>query len=164
MSAWIKTILLLPFNVLVIIPALTLWLTGWRFHVNHLALTVTGGVLLAAGLSLAAWTMRLFDRVGQGTAAPWNPPKKLVVRGPYRHVRNPMITSVLVMLLAEALLLNSWAVAVLFLLFWLGNVIYFPLVEEKTLRRRFGDDYALYKKNVPRWIPRPTPWSLPESR
>ncbi|MDR2463036.1 MAG: isoprenylcysteine carboxylmethyltransferase family protein [Verrucomicrobiales bacterium] len=162
MLAWLKTIIALPFNVLVVVPALTLWLTGWRWRAGHPALMVSGALLLAAGLLLAVWTMWLFDRVGRGTAAPWNPPRRLVVRGPYCHVRNPMITSVLTMLLAESLLLNSWALVVLLLIFWLGNVIYFPLVEEKTLRQRFGDDYALYQKNVPRWLPRLTPWHLPE--
>jgi len=40
----------------------------------------------------------------------------------------------------------------------LVNAIYIPLVEEPGLERRFGDDYFLYKKNVPRWIPRLRPW------
>jgi len=100
-------------------------------------------------------------RFGQGTPAPWNPPKKLVVRGPYRHVRNPMITSVLFVLLAEALLLRSWPLAGWLIIFFLANAIYFPLVEERGLVRRFGEDYLQYKRHVPRWLPKVTPWTLP---
>jgi len=64
---------------------------------------------------LAGWTMALFIRFGDGTAAPWDPPLNLVVRGPYCHVRNPMITGVILLLMAESLTFGSWAIAV-----WLG--------------------------------------------
>jgi protein-S-isoprenylcysteine O-methyltransferase Ste14 len=69
-----------------------------------------------------------------------------------------MITSVLTMQIAEALLLNSWLIFGLFLLFFVGNMIYFPLFEEKDLEKRFGESYREYKHNVPRWIPRITAW------
>jgi protein-S-isoprenylcysteine O-methyltransferase Ste14 len=97
-------------------------------------------------------------KVGQGTPAPWDPPKKLVVRGPYRYVRNPMITGALLLLLAEAMLLQSWPIAIWLVLFFIGNSVYFPLVEEKGLEKRFGDAYRKYKANVPRWIPRLRAW------
>jgi protein-S-isoprenylcysteine O-methyltransferase Ste14 len=158
---WIRTIIILPVNVLVFIPAILLYCVGYRWTLNHPALLVLGVIFLLFGLSLAGWTMRLFAVIGKGTAAPWNPPKKLVVSGPYCHVRNPMITSVLTMLLAEALLLNTWWCGGLFVLFWLGNMIYFPFFEEKDLEKRFGESYLEYKRNVPRWIPRLTPWNVP---
>jgi protein-S-isoprenylcysteine O-methyltransferase Ste14 len=120
-----------------------------------------GIALCASGLLLAVWTMRLFARVGRGTAAPWNPPRRLVVAGPYRHVRNPMITSVLAMLAGEALILESGVIAIWLGVFFLVNVLYFPLVEEKELIKRFGEDYRLYRSNVPRWLPRPTAWFTP---
>ena len=155
---WIKAIVLLPLNALVFIPAVIVWASGERLSVAGGWRLSTGVVLLAAGLSLALWTMALFNRIGKGTAAPWDPPKKLVVAGPYRHVRNPMLTSVFIMLIAEVLLTGSTAVAVWFAVFLCVNMLYFPLVEEKELLRRFGDDYARYKANVPRYIPRLTPW------
>jgi protein-S-isoprenylcysteine O-methyltransferase Ste14 len=159
---WIRTIIILPFNVLVIIPMTLLYFTEYQWTQNYSALLVVGGVLLMFGLLFAGWTMWLFGKRGHGTAAPWNPPKKLVVVGPYAHVRNPMITSVLTMLIAEALLLNSWLIAVLFIVFLIGNMIYFPLFEEKDLEKRFGNSYTQYKRNVPRWLPRLRPW-LPQS-
>ncbi|MDR1305563.1 MAG: isoprenylcysteine carboxylmethyltransferase family protein [Verrucomicrobiales bacterium] len=162
MSGWCKAVVLLPCNALITLPALVLWLTGWRLTRNEPIWLAAGGALLMVGLALAAWTMWLFDRVGEGTAAPWRPPRKLVVRGPYRHVRNPMIVSVLLMALAEALLLNAWSLAAYAAAFWAVNAVYFPLIEEKTLRRRFGDDYARYQRHVPRWLPRWTPWTPPD--
>ena len=160
-ASWVKTIIILPFNVIVILPGLLLLLTGYRWQgVAPLHLTA-GLILFVGGLSLAFWTMRLFARIGKGTAAPWNPPKRLVVAGPYRHVRNPMITSVLSMLLGEAVLLSSWAVFALFAVFLIANMVYFPLREEPKLAERFGDSYRLYRQNVPRWLPRLSGWNLP---
>jgi protein-S-isoprenylcysteine O-methyltransferase Ste14 len=158
MFAWIKTIVLLPFNALVVAPALILYFADYHFHWNRPPLLAFGGLLLTTGLGVAAWTMWLFDRVGHGTAAPWQPPQRLVVRGPYRHVRNPMIVSVLTMLLAEALLLDAWVLTVWLAVFWAANGVYFPLFEEPALRRRFGADYEVYQRHVPRWLPRITPW------
>ena len=117
-------------------------------------------ILGAAGLALSVWTVRLFRNVGKGTPAPWAPPKRLVVRGSYRHVRNPMIVSVLLMLGAESLFFGSWHLAGWALVFFLGNSVYFSLVEGPALERRFGDDYRLYKTNVPRWIPKLRPSGL----
>jgi protein-S-isoprenylcysteine O-methyltransferase Ste14 len=96
--------------------------------------------------------------VGEGTIAPWDPPQRLVVRGVYRHVRNPMITGLCLVLLGEALLAASLPLLGLFAFGVIINVIYIPLSEEPGLARRFGDDYLTYKRNVPRWIPRLKPW------
>ncbi|MDR2946290.1 MAG: isoprenylcysteine carboxylmethyltransferase family protein [Candidatus Adiutrix sp.] len=155
---WIIPILVLPVNGVILIPAVVLWLSGYQWRANAPLLTVLGAALLCAGLGVAVWTMRLFHTLGQGTAAPWEPPKKLVVAGPYCYVRNPMLSSVFVMLAAEALLLNSWAVFAWLAVFFALNMAYFPLVEEKGLERRFGDDYRNYKRHVPRLVPRLTPW------
>lgn len=160
-GAWLRTIIILPFNVLVVIPCILLHLTGYRWREGSPAALAAGGAAILAGLFLACWTMWLFGSKGRGTPAPWNPPKKLVVAGPYRHVRNPMVVSVLAMLLGEALVLSSWVVFGLFLLFLAANMIYFPLAEEPKLEKRFGRAYLLYKENVPRWLPRVTGWDAP---
>jgi protein-S-isoprenylcysteine O-methyltransferase Ste14 len=97
-------------------------------------------------------------RYGEGTPAPWEPTRKLVLHGPYRCVRNPMMIGVMLILLAEALLLQSWGIAIWLAVFLLLNLIYLPQVEEKGLEHRFGEAYREYKANVPRWIPRLHPW------
>ena len=86
-----------------------------------------------------------------------------MVRGPYRHVRNPMIAGVLLMLAAESLIFGSWHLAGWTLAFFLGNAVYLRSVEEPALERRFGDDYRRYRANVPRWIPALRPWDPPGS-
>src|SRR3954464_8792724 len=110
MSPWrhVLPIVLLPGVVTIVVPVLLLRGDGpditWP--------AIPGAVLIAAGFALWVWTVRLLARIGQGTLAPWDPTRHLVVEGPYRHVRNPMITAVLAVLAGEALVLGSWAIAV----------------------------------------------------
>jgi protein-S-isoprenylcysteine O-methyltransferase Ste14 len=122
-------------------------------------LVVVGVVLIVLGLVLWVWTVRLFVRIGRGTLAPWDATRQLVVEGPYRRVRNPMITAVLAVLLGEAALFGSSALLIYAALFLGINWVWFVLEEEPGLERRFGDDYRCYRRNVPRWIPRRTPWT-----
>ena len=107
---------------------------------------------------MRVWTDALFLKFGDGTLAPWNPPTKLVIRGPYRHIRNPMISSVVIILLGECLFFQSWPLTAWAVLFVGIHLIYFPMIEEKGLIKRFGDDYLIYRANVPHWIPRIHPW------
>lgn len=165
-SKWrmLQAIIVLPGNVLIIIPSIILWSTNrtpYSFQITSSTepLFWVALVLIVSGMSLGVATARLFLKFGDGTPAPWDPPKKLVVRGPYKYVRNPMITSVLISLTAEAIYFQSWPLLIWMSVFFLANIIYFPLSEEKGLIARFGADYELYKINVPRWVPRLTPWS-----
>jgi protein-S-isoprenylcysteine O-methyltransferase Ste14 len=142
---------LLPGTVAVVIPALIVWLGGANIEP---ATAVLGAVLAGAGVALVVWTVSLFVRVGGGTLAPWDPASHLVIRGPYRYVRNPMITGVATILAGEALFFRSWGIAIALAAFLAVNAIYFPLVEEPGLRRRFGTEYDEYSARVPRWLPR----------
>ena len=158
-------IAVLPFTVMVLVPA---WIAGR--HGTHLALGASAGALLlqAAGLAVLAVgavlfvaSLRRFAADGRGTLAPWDPPRRLVVRGPYRHVRNPMISGVAFVLVGEAMLLLSGSHAKWAVIFIVVNAVYIPLVEEPGLRRRFGDAYREYCRHVPRLLPRLRPWSPP---
>jgi protein-S-isoprenylcysteine O-methyltransferase Ste14 len=160
-----RAILLLPFMVTVVVPTTILLVAGpdtfdfWHsYPATRVALPVLGGACICLGLVLMVATIRLFVTVGQGTLAPWNPTQRLVVQGVYRHVRNPMIAGVFLALLGEATLAASLPLFVWFVLFVIGNALYIPLAEEPGLVERFGDDYLAYRRNVPRWIPRLTPW------
>lgn len=157
MSVWrqLRAIVLLPFAVTVVAPLFVLWNTDVDVD---LVPALAGGVPSALGLALFAWTVRLFGTVGRGTLAPWDATTKLVVRGPYRHVRNPMISAVALILAGEAIVFESWGLVILLAVFVAVNAIYFPLVEEPGLSRRFGSEYENYRAHVPRWLPRVGPW------
>jgi protein-S-isoprenylcysteine O-methyltransferase Ste14 len=162
-------IVLLPFLVVVVVPY---WLLGgaagdqeWGGRTVLVSLTrFAGALLLTAGFALFAWCVALFARVGQGTLAPWDPTRNLVASGPYRFVRNPMISGVALMLIGQTLLFRSWALALWACLFIVVNHLYFVFLEEPGLAKRFGEPYRRYKANVPRWIPRLSPWSGQTSR
>jgi protein-S-isoprenylcysteine O-methyltransferase Ste14 len=167
MRAWkhLRAVALLPGMVLVVILGTILWRGGfdtlglWRsVPMTRVVLPILGGALICLGLVLMIATIRLFVTVGRGTLAPWDPPQHLVVRGAYRHVRNPMISGVLSVLLGESLLTASLPVFAWFLAFLVVNSVYIPLWEEPGLVKRFGDEYLTYKRNVPRWVPRVKPW------
>jgi len=166
MRMWARhlvAIAVLPFTVAVAVP---IWLArrfGTAFapsaSLAGLAVQLAGLALLAVGLAFFDASLRRFAGEGGGTLAPWDPPRRLVVRGPYRYVRNPMISGVVLVLFGEAALLLSlphlaWAA------FFLGlNALYIPLVEEPALARRFGASYREYRAHVPRVIPRLRPWN-----
>jgi protein-S-isoprenylcysteine O-methyltransferase Ste14 len=157
-SLWrhLRAVGLLPVTVAAVVPALILWRRGAELAAWPLA--AVGVVLIAVGVALLTWTVALFARVGKGTLAPWDPTSRLVVAGPYRHVRNPMISGVLAVLLGEAALFGSLPLLIWFGVVFAVNAVYFPLVEEPGLRERFGEDYERYRANVPRWLPRLRPW------
>jgi protein-S-isoprenylcysteine O-methyltransferase Ste14 len=157
-------ILMLPFVVVVIVPR---WLlsvyatsdTHWTSGtVAASAGPIAGIVIFLAGFGLFAWCLSLFVRVGKGTLAPWDPTQRLVAVGPYQYVRNPMISGVLTMLTGEAVFRGSRVIAFWAATFVAINQVYFMLLEEPGLERRFGAPYLEYKSAVPRWIPRLTPW------
>jgi protein-S-isoprenylcysteine O-methyltransferase Ste14 len=169
MSVWrhLRAIGLLPGVVTLAVPALIVWRSdefgvGWGLPIGVALLPPAIGILLiGAGLAFVVRTVSLLVTVGRGTLAPWDPTARLVVRGPYRHVRNPMISGVLCVLAGEAMLLGSPALLIWFAAVLAVNAAYLPLVEEPGLRRRFGEDYENYRAHVPRWIPRRHPWDPP---
>ena len=157
LSVWrhLAAVVLLPGVVTFAVPALIVWRTGADLGWIPVVLAVP---LLGIGLLLVVRTVALFAAVGRGTLAPWDPTSRLVVRGPYRYVRNPMISGVLFILLGEAVAFVSAPLLVWFGAAFAINAVYLPLVEEPGLSHRFGDDYERYRANVPRWLPRLRPW------
>lgn len=163
----LQSIAALPFVVTVVIPV---WLARskdiqLRFGQTPMTILaqVAGAVLLGLGVWMFLKSVRQFDREGRGTLAPWDPPRQLVINGLYRYVRNPMISGVCFIVLGEGLLLLSYPHLQYALLFFVINVIHIPLLEEPLLLRRFGDGYREYCRNVPRLIPRLSPWKGNES-
>lgn len=126
--------------------------------VAELTLVLIGAVALVAGVALFLVCLRRFAIDGHGTLAPWDPPRRLVLRGAYRHVRNPMISGVILVLFGESLALRSLPHALWAATFAAINCVYIPLLEEPRLEARFGDEYREYRRRVPRFLPRLRPW------
>ena len=149
----LRDIILLPFTVTVIIPYL-IYDSGQTFIPGMVVIKIAGFILLAAGITLLFYTIFLFGTVGKGTLAAWSETQKLVIQGPYKYTRNPMISGVLFILIGEALLFHSTNILIWAGIFFVINNLYFFFKEEPDLEKRFGDDYRRYKQNVPRWVPR----------
>jgi protein-S-isoprenylcysteine O-methyltransferase Ste14 len=161
----LMSVLLFPVTVTLVLPALILIPAGVRAPHPGSAPTVgliaVGCLLIAGGLGMLIWTVLLFDRVGEGTLGLGNvmgEPVHLVVRGPYRHVRNPMITGVLCILLGEAAVTASGSLLGWFAIFLAFQATAIRVWEEPHLAKRYGDEYVDYRRNVPRWIPRISAW------
>lgn len=135
------------------IPALNLQMWKgyvWRFEPR----TVLGLLIASAGVSLMIACIVQFVRHGEGTPAPMDSPQHLVVRGPYRYVRNPMYLGGLLVLLGQIVLRPSWELLMYSALWFGAMAVLVVTYEEPTLHVRFGDAYADYRDAVPRWIPR----------
>ena len=149
----IRDIIILPFTMTVILP----WLFYNKYQTlfpDSIIFKLLGVVFLISGLALFIWTVYLFWAFGKGTLAPWTPTQKLIIRGPYKYCRNPMISGVFFVLLGETLVLNSINILIIAVVFFIINTIYFIVKEEPDLYKRFGKEYEEYKKNVPMWIPK----------
>jgi protein-S-isoprenylcysteine O-methyltransferase Ste14 len=116
-----------------------------------------GVLLLVAGSLLWGWCVLRFKRA-QGTPVPFNPPKELIVTGPYLWMRNPMVTGVFACLFGLGSILHSISIVLIWTpAYILLHVIELKWVEEPELERRFGASYTEYKRRVPMFLPRP--WS-----
>lgn len=129
---------------------------SFKIELSHLRFF--GLVPLLIGVVIYVWCAWDFTFIGKGTPAPFDPPKELVVKGPYQYVRNPMYVFVALALIGEAILLETTTLvlfaglALTFFHFWV------VLYEEPTLKRKFGESYEGYCAGVSRWLPR-----LPQS-
>jgi protein-S-isoprenylcysteine O-methyltransferase Ste14 len=159
------SILVFPVTVTLVVPALTVNPADARPNLGsalNIGLVIVGGLLIAGGLGLWTWTVFLFDRIGKGTLGlgkVMGEPVHLVVEGPYRHVRNPMISGVLAILLGEAAVAGSGSLLLWFAIFLTLQEIAIRVWEEPHLAQRYGGAYLNYRRNVPRWIPRMSAWT-----
>lgn len=140
--------------VLVWLPASVLERAGVTAPESFGAAQALGLIVTVVGAALALWCVLTFAVVGKGTPAPFDPPRRLVVRGPYRVVRNPMYVGAALALSGAAMYFESVALAAFVGGFLLVTHLFVCLYEEPTLRRTFGDDYADYCRRVGRWLPR----------
>jgi len=114
---------------------------------------ILGTIVSVLGLILYFWTILLFSRV-DGTQVPLAPTQKLVVKGPYSIIRNPMVTGAILFVTGLGIILNSILFIAVSMVFPLLYIIYIKLVEEKELETRFGEEYKEYKKSTPFIFPK----------
>ena len=140
--------------VLVYLPGRFLAWSGIVAPATTGAPQVTGMILVAIGTAIALWCVFTFVFIGKGTPAPFDPPRKLVVRGPYRFVRNPMYIGAGMTLSGAALYYQSSSIFIYAALFFLITHLFVVLYEEPTLRRTFGHEYEAYCRRTTRWWPK----------
>jgi protein-S-isoprenylcysteine O-methyltransferase Ste14 len=112
---------------------------------------IMGMIIGIAGAVIALWCVGAFAWIGRGTPAPFDPPRKLVIRGPYRFVRNPMYIGAGLALAGAALFYKSISLLLYVGIFLLATHLFVVLYEEPTLRRSFGAEYEAYCHRVRRW-------------
>lgn len=148
---------------LVFLPASVLERSGNSAPSAVGAAQVLGAVLTLVGGALAVTCVLTFAVVGHGTPAPFDPPRRLVDRGPYRWIRNPMYVGATVALAGAAVFYESWQLGVFAVGFWLVTAAFVWLVEEPVLRRMFGAEYDSYCARVGRWWPRRASHAVPHN-
>jgi protein-S-isoprenylcysteine O-methyltransferase Ste14 len=135
------------------------WISRWRFQGTLAGPLRAGGVLLiATGLAVLLESFWRFAVVGRGTPAPVMPTQRLVVSGLYRRVRNPMYLAVTATIAGQALLFGDMRLLEYAAAVWVLFHFFVLLYEEPTLAAAYPAEYAEFRANVPRWIPRRTPW------
>jgi protein-S-isoprenylcysteine O-methyltransferase Ste14 len=154
---------------LILVPGVVAGLAPWLLTNGYglplsssAAMIAAGSILVMAGLAVLLHSFARFAFEGAGTPAPIAPTERLVVGGAYRYVRNPMYVAVLSIIIGQALLFAGWS-----LVLYAGVVAavvftFVRLYEEPTLARRYGDEYEAYRRAVPGWLPRLTPWVAPQ--
>ena len=138
---------------LVIVPQRILANSGIVRPEHIAAVQVVGLAIVASGAALVVWCLVTFAFMGKGTAAPFDPPRQLVVAGPYRWVRNPIYIGAAVTMLGAALFFGSAALVLYAAVVLVVTHLLVILYEEPHLRRVFGQPYEDYLRNVHRWIP-----------
>jgi protein-S-isoprenylcysteine O-methyltransferase Ste14 len=148
-----------------VVAGLVPWLlTDWesRGVDTWSALRLPGLLLLAAGAGALVGAFVRFVVEGLGTPAPVAPTERLVVGGLYRYVRNPMYLAVIATILGQAMLLGQPILLAWAALVTAAVASFVHLYEEPALSRRYGAEYDAYREAVPRWLPRPRPWTEKE--
>ncbi len=129
------------------------WFFPWM-HIDLGPLRWLGWTIAAIALVLYIWTAIILCGVGNGPFAEFDPPTQLVTSGPYRYVRNPISSLILLLILGEAIGFSSTGVFMMVFVSMAIAQMQAIGLEEPLLAKRFGVDYAEYKKRVPRWIPK----------
>jgi protein-S-isoprenylcysteine O-methyltransferase Ste14 len=117
------------------------------------SLLIMGIFFLVLGLGIYLWTVWDFASVGKGTPLPLDAPRKLVVCGLYRYIRNPMYLGVLLVILGWAMVFaDAWLLGYALAVFVAVHV-FVLFYEEPRLKHLYGAQYEAYSRAVGRWLP-----------
>jgi protein-S-isoprenylcysteine O-methyltransferase Ste14 len=146
---------------LVALPSIILYAESLVGIARHPTTILRSAAILLAliGASLQLLCILLFQSLGRGTPSPALAPERLVARGPYARVRNPMNIGEVILFLALALWFASPLLAAYALLAAIAFHLFIVKWEEPQHFKRFGEEYSVYKTKVRRWIPRAKAWS-----
>ncbi|HZM20490.1 MAG TPA: isoprenylcysteine carboxylmethyltransferase family protein [Anaerolineales bacterium] len=114
---------------------------------------IIGMIVGVIGALIALWCVFTFATIGGGTPAPFDPPRRLVIRGPYHFVRNPMYIGAGLALAGAALFYESTVLVLYLCVFFLVTHLFVIWYEEPTLRQNFREEYEAYCRLVRRWLP-----------
>jgi protein-S-isoprenylcysteine O-methyltransferase Ste14 len=142
----------------IVAGAIPWWLTGWHFNRYSVPAQVAGVVIVVVGVAVLLASFARFVFEGLGTPAPVAPTQQLVVGGFYRYVRNPMYLAVGASIAGQAIALGQPVLFVYLSMFAIAVVAFVSGYEEPTLQNRYGAQYEEYRRAVPGWLPRLTPW------
>ena len=110
-----------------------------------------GIALVLGGALLYLVCVLNFAVIGRGTPAPIDPPKSLVVSGPYKVCRNPIYIAVISVIFGLSWVYASPQTFLYGLAVWAAFHAFVVFYEEPTLRRSFGPAFDRYCATVPRW-------------
>ena len=156
---WLKTALFSAGFVAAMFVLVPMWILGASGGPPQVAdaARILAFLLLGLGFALMVWCWGSFTLHGRGTPSPFDPPRQLVIRGPYRYVRNPMYIAGVLVIVGEAVLFASLALLVYAAVFWLGAHLLVLMYEERALTRSFDGSYDTYRATVSRWMPHRAP-------
>ena len=152
----LKTLLwsvFVPGTITVLVPCLLLSTPFDSFRIDLSAFRFFGLIPILVGVMIYIWCAWDFTFIGRGTPAPFDPPKELIVKGPYRYVRNPMYVFVALALVGEAMILETTILVLFAALVVTILHLWVVMYEEPDLKRRFGTSYERYCDRVRRWLP-----------
>lgn len=149
----LMSFIILPGIVAVVVPSVITYFDPWRQ-----GYWFPGILIMCVGIFVLLWCVRDFYKSGKGTLAPWDPPKKMVVVGLYRIMRNPMYAGVLLLVLGWGFYFQSMILALYAVILAVGFHVRVVRNEESWLKSQFGIQWEMYQKEVNRWLPRLKPW------
>ena len=149
--------------IFLLLPIFYIWIpyeiisSRYMYSFDIGILRYSGLCFVVLGIIIGILCSIVFVVQGKGSPIPFSPTKKLVVTGIYRYVRNPLYLAGSSVLIGETILFQSFGLLIYFFIMF-GIFFIQAFMEETHLESEFGETYSHYRKSVPGWIPKLTPY------